>query len=272
MTNNNKEYLGYPSYVVITLPKQGTKTMNKCFTSLGYRVFDIGNVNDFAKEFDDYGKEKIEFAQLAKIWEENKFEVIIEPSALYWYEMVSHWPKTKFIHLFRDEASWKQSLKGFMTTLHGIPKGAIMDQLFYENPCMSPTANHALTTVVEGYSRYAAGHRRLFLSNNTSYDDSEPWDRMINRRHRLFHADVICNAPKDRTLFNYNVKDGWPKLREYLGLPASGGDSFPHENKGAQAQEFYQNIWAGSNFVEKSFKELEEFMKQNGYEIKKIEK
>ena len=64
--------------------------------------------------------------------------------------MVTHWPKTKFIHLFRDEAGWKQSLKGFMTTLHGIPKGAIMDQLFYNNPCMSPTSHHALTTVIEG--------------------------------------------------------------------------------------------------------------------------
>ena len=32
-----KEYPGYPEYVVITLPKQGTKTMNKCFTSLGYK-------------------------------------------------------------------------------------------------------------------------------------------------------------------------------------------------------------------------------------------
>ena len=37
-------------------------------------VFDIMQANDFAKEFDDYGKEKIEFAQLAKIWEDNKYE------------------------------------------------------------------------------------------------------------------------------------------------------------------------------------------------------
>ena len=34
---SGKEYLGYPEYVVITLPKCGTKTMNKCFTSLGYK-------------------------------------------------------------------------------------------------------------------------------------------------------------------------------------------------------------------------------------------
>lgn len=34
---SEKEYLGYPEYVVITLPKCGTKTMNKCFSSLGYK-------------------------------------------------------------------------------------------------------------------------------------------------------------------------------------------------------------------------------------------
>ena len=32
-----KEYKGYPDYVVISLPKCGTKSMNKCFSSLGYR-------------------------------------------------------------------------------------------------------------------------------------------------------------------------------------------------------------------------------------------
>ena len=33
----SKDYPGYPEYVVITLPKQGTKTINKCFSSLGYK-------------------------------------------------------------------------------------------------------------------------------------------------------------------------------------------------------------------------------------------
>ena len=43
----------------------------------------------------------------------------------------------------------------------------------------------------------------------------------------MFHADVKMNAPKDRTLFDYNcIEDGWPKLRDFLGLPAgmSGPD------------------------------------------------
>ena len=46
----------------------------------GYSVFDIMQANDFAKEFDDYGKEKIEFAELAKIWEDNKYEVRVSQS------------------------------------------------------------------------------------------------------------------------------------------------------------------------------------------------
>ena len=33
----NKKYPGYPQYVIITLPKCGTKSMNKCFTTLGYK-------------------------------------------------------------------------------------------------------------------------------------------------------------------------------------------------------------------------------------------
>ena len=40
---------------------------------------------------------------------------------------------------------------------------------------------------------------------------------MYARKYRLFHADVELNAPKDRTLFNYNIKDGWPKLCKFLG-------------------------------------------------------
>ena len=55
-----------------------------------------------AKEFDNYGTKKIEFAELAKVWEDNHYDVIVEPSGLYWFEMAAHWPKTKFIQLRRD--------------------------------------------------------------------------------------------------------------------------------------------------------------------------
>merc|ERR1712147_166868 len=103
------------------------------------------HINDHANVFDDYGTKKIDFAQFSEqIWEKNEYDVIIEPTGLYWLEMAAHWPKTKFIQLCRDVESWENSVRGFMQTIIGIPNGAIMDQLFYNNPHMSPTAHHAL--------------------------------------------------------------------------------------------------------------------------------
>jgi len=49
-------------------------------------------------------------------------------------------------------------------------------------------------------------------------ENSFPWTRFVARMFRQFHADVIVNAPKDRTLFNYNIKDGWPKLAQFLEI------------------------------------------------------
>ena len=111
-----------------------------------------------------------------KMW--NSFKVIIEPSALYWTEMVEHWPKTKFIELCRDPKGFKKSLRwltdlrytklqphvenmaptflltnyfsDFLKTLSDIPKGAIMDHHHYASPMISPTAHHALRTVISG--------------------------------------------------------------------------------------------------------------------------
>jgi len=88
-------------------------------------VFDCMQLNDFAKEFHDYGTEKIKFPELAKIWEDNQYEVIIEPSALFWNEMVEHWPKTKFIHLTRDFPGWKKSLQWVPNYLYKISQAKI---------------------------------------------------------------------------------------------------------------------------------------------------
>ena len=87
----------------------------------------------------------------------------------------------------------------------------------------------------------------------------------------MFHADVICNAPQDRTLFHYNaIQDGWPKLREFLGLPVEGDEKFPHENKAAQAQEFFENLFNGGEYEAKVNSEVQAYFARNGYDVKKI--
>ena len=98
---------------------------------------------------------------------------------------------------------------------------------------------------------------------------------MYSRMYRQFHADVTLNAPKDRILFNYNaIEDGWPKLRQFLGLPAGeegAEEKFPHENKGAQAQEFYVNLFSDSSYGAKVDEEVKAYFARNGYDVKKIE-
>ena len=66
-------------------------------------------------------------------------------------------------------------------------------------------------------------------------------------------------------------QDGWPKLREFLGLPPNDGDHFPHENKGASAVNFVSNLWVGTEYETKVNAEIAEYMKRNGYEVKKLE-
>ena len=94
------------------------------------------------------------------------------------------------------------------------------------------------------------------------------------RMYRQFHSDVTVNAPKDRTLFNYNaIVDGWPKLRQFLGLPApedGAEEKFPHENKGAQAEEFYVNLFSDSSYGAKVDEEVKAYFARNGYEVNKI--
>ena len=77
-----------------------------------FKVFDVAQVAAYADQLDLFGRQKISFGEMAKmIWEDNKYEVICEPSGLYWYEMSQVWPNAKFIHLYREVESWSRSLE-----------------------------------------------------------------------------------------------------------------------------------------------------------------
>ena len=87
-----------------------------------------------------------------------------------------------------------------------------------------------------------------------------PWFRFIERKYRLFHAEVTFYAPKDRTLFNYQVIDKWEKLADFLELKESQLFEFPHENKLGDAEDFISNIWENSDYVRNYKRELNEYL------------
>lgn len=260
------EYLGYPQYIIAGFPKCGTKTMNKVFTELGYKVFDVMQMMDYAKQFNQFGKEEIEFAELAKIWEDNQYEVIIEPTALFWTFMVDHWPKAKLVHVVRDEISWKKSYINYMNVVCGTSEiQQTLEVVLYHNSHISPTVNEA-AACMEGYSRTIVNLHGYFTES--TFEEQTPWPKFITRQMRLFNADVVVNAPKDRTLFNYNVKQGWPKLRDFLGIK-NDKTEFPHENKGANTQEFITNLFNETEYQKKYTEELSEYLKKFGIQTTK---
>jgi len=254
-------YPGYPRFVLLAMPKSGTKTMGAALASLGMKVYDVMQATDHAKQFNLFGKGEIEFPELAKVWEDNEYDVIIEPAGIYWTWMAEHWPNTKFIHVVRDEESWKKSFLEFFKIV--FEDKSSLEHVLYRNPHISPTHKEA-QAFLDAYARNIVNLRTPWC--NETLDEIVPWPRFITRMYRQFHADVQVNAPKDRTLFNYNVKDGWPKLREFLGVENSG-DEFPHLNKGGDAKEWIETLFDATEYDRQYKKELAEYLKKHGVEV-----
>ena len=70
----------------------------------------------------------------------------------------------------------------------------------------------------------------------------------------------------------FSVKEGWPRLREFLNLP-NNGDEFPHENKNANTVDFVSELWTdtAAEYDKKVEEEVCAWMRNNGYECKKIQ-
>jgi len=261
-----EKYPGYPRYVVLGMWKCGTKTMHEVFASLGCKVFDAHHMMDYADQLNMFGREEIEFAELAKVWEDNEFDAIIEPAGIYWTFMAEHWPKTKFIHLTRDEESWKKSFSASVRACYD-PKGSV-EHLIANNSFISPSMNAAVECM-DGYAKNMAGGAAYQL-DSTKSDKLYTWPRFIPRIKRLFDADVLVNAPKERTLFNYSVKDGWPRLREFLGIPNTDGDEFPHANQRSNADTFIENLFAESEYRKRYIKDLTDYLNNYGLTVTEI--
>lgn len=126
--------------------------------------------------------------------------------------------------MVRDVESWKASLKGMIQQTYGIPEGTLIDQVLANNSNISPTAFSALNGVIDHYTRYErlewylsfkisenqliltipqiVGYQ-LYTKPGITWESVEPWERMMDRKYRMFQADVQVHAPKQRTLMNY---------------------------------------------------------------------
>ena len=173
--------------------------------------------------------------------EENKYEVICEPSGLYWYEMSQHWTKTKFIHLTREVNSWVKSLHDFCRPVMDMEKvrvsiniigydgsydmvhiisickhltcwlkihtkGTFLDHFIYQKPALiSPTSHAGYRKGIRPYTKYIVGYE-LYLDENTTFDDQEQWPAMAARY-------VILLFASSDELGSKQGNDLWPTFK-----------------------------------------------------------
>ena len=71
-----------------------------------------------------------------------------------------------------------------------MPDDLLLDQVLANNKSISPTAHFAFDVSFRHYARYIVGNRPFYDKGQRKWSEVEPWERMMNRKYRMFQADV----------------------------------------------------------------------------------
>jgi len=270
---DNQDYRGYPLVVFIALPKSGTKSINKAFSDLGFKVFDVFQAYDYCEEFAAYGKEEIGFKEIADKFVAEKYDVILEPSHLYWHEMAEAWPKTKFVQVTRELEAWCKSFEGQMRSISqytaAFPNA--IDAFIWQNPKIFVETHKRLEALAMIYLESIGMQLPMYhIFKKEEIGTSQyKWPQHHRRRYRMFHADVKVNAPKDRTLFDWTITDGWNKLNKFLEIDQEGELPRTNEAGGAgQVMNLSRLMFINNKSEDLYRKELSKFLASNQMEMK----
>jgi hypothetical protein len=139
------------------------------------------------------------------------------PGCAFWRELMVAYPDAKVLLNVRDPERWYESVRNsFLAMRQHIPAG--------ENP-MPPAQAEMM---------------RLIMGGTFGGDESdEPFAGIADKDHAievfLRHNESVRQAvPADR-LLEYEVKQGWEPLCEFLGV-AVPAEPFPHLNDSASFQ------------------------------------
>jgi len=198
----------------------GTKTMHEALKILGYSVYDYPEnywylYDNWMKIFLEGGTEE-DFKGMY----ENVDAVMDVPCCHYWEEIHEAFPDSKIIFTSREsEDIWYKSFVKQMT-----------ENQTWIIQFLCTFSYHARRLLEYGYRLSVAvmgQEHKLSFFRNTPLNELAL--RMWYRRHNAY---VLAKAPKNKTL-QYNVKEGWGPLCEFLGVPVPDV-KFPHKNKGGE--------------------------------------
>jgi len=137
------------------------------------------------------------------------------PAAIYWRELITHYPDAKVILSLRDPEKWYRSTQE-----------TILGPRWWEFVQSGPFGAMCRATI----ERFFDG-------------DIRTREHMIESFNR--HTDAVKKGvPADRLLV-FEASQGWPPLCEFLGLPAPV-EPYPYANSEEETKELLEAIMAAA--------------------------
>jgi len=213
-------------YIVAGYHKTGTKSLAKAFRSLGYRVFDAGELMLYMRDvWTDFFEGKATIQDVALEYDAHNVEVLVDhPCMFFWKQFAEIWPKAKVILTMRDNTDvWWRSAKTFFRNMNQWPPIKYGWFLCY----LSPTGLKARNRLTIPSLTMIHGTIKMF--QNFEDLDNQSVELCMRNRYEAHNANVMHNCLPERLLV-FNVKEGWAPLCKFMQIEPIQG-LLPHTNK-----------------------------------------
>lgn len=158
----------------------------------------------YSIDFDEFYKELANGAQAAVDW----------PTFFYWEEIAEYYPNCKLILTIRDKERWYKSC------LQGL-------NLYFYNPILRIFVFFGLVDIMTFIARELLPKSvEEFGGIDKFYNDKQAVFNKVDERIKYMTTN---EKYKDRVLI-FSVKDGWPKLCEFLNVDIPKNTPFPRSN------------------------------------------
>lgn len=161
-------------------------------------------------------------------------------------ELLEKFPDAKVVLTNRDVESWEKSMRSSIFQImkwKSLPFIAWLDPV---NNCTVPGINCQVIDVLQLLWRPYYSMMTIIANKWTGgdLDNSET----LRRAYADHYADVRSKVPKER-LLEFESKDGWEPLCEFLGKPVPKDEPYPRVNDGqwlakAHSFIFYYRLWS----------------------------
>lgn len=222
-------------YIVAGHHKTGTKSLSKAMRSLGYRVFDAGEMHLLMMDvWISFYKGKITIEEVANHYDEHNVDVIVDyPCMFFWKQFTKIWPQAKVILTVRDNTEiWWTSAKQFFHNVNQwnyIKYGWFL--VFFSPTGWKTRRDMSLPS-------FNMVHGTIKMFQNYEDLDNQSVELIMKNRYEAHNANVMHNCPPEKLLI-YNVKDGWPSLCAFMEIDHMQGP-LPHENKSKDAKDTHE--------------------------------